>query len=170
MKSYITLYVLGFAILFYSCSKENMNEDGWNVMEWTVEGKTYKAQCGGPITSCSWASCTTRPCDPVYTYFDYEYGTLYIRGRNSTYVDLHKEGDLNLNSRNIIGESDKMIFHNPSLDSCKSYYVDTSISYNLLITTLDTANRLMSGVFSFTAISDCQDTVRLKDGYFKLDY
>ena len=53
---------------------------------------------------------------------------------------------------------------------CIYYDVDTTSTNYIKITSLDTLNFFMIGEFEFSAINDCNDTIRVTDGYFDLKY
>ena len=53
---------------------------------------------------------------------------------------------------------------------CLTYSIDSSYNRRLTILSIDTINFIVEGTFEFTAISECQDTVRITDGYFEIEY
>jgi hypothetical protein len=58
-------------------------------------------------------------------------------------------------------------------EDCGKYYRDTSIQdLNIInILDVDSVNYIMEGTFEFEGSnSDCGDTVRVTDGYFKVKY
>ncbi len=63
------------------------------------------------------------------------------------------------------------IFHDRNLTSdCKDFQLDTFSNRFIKVITLDSVNRIIEGELEFTAINQCQDTVRITDGYFKVSY
>ncbi len=56
-------------------------------------------------------------------------------------------------------------------DNCDAFYLDTLIAQQLTITRLDIENKIISGLFGLTIISDdCSDTIRITEGRFDLPY
>ena len=136
----------------------------WNVLEWTVEGERYKAECeGDPLFGC----------DPVDCQYYHDERYLHLVGYDEHHgIVIHKQRNLKIDTPNILNKKDYFKYGRPKTgDTCTSAHKsDTSLSYQLFIEDIDTSNKIITGIFSFQGINDCQDTVQVKDGYFKLSY
>ncbi len=55
-------------------------------------------------------------------------------------------------------------------DNCIGHDLDTTSVRRLTILEVDTVNFLIKGTFEFTAINACQDTMRITDGFFHINF
>lgn len=163
---YIAILLLGLFLTASSCNKNQIPDENkdWNVLEWTVDGERYKAECeGDPLFGC----------DPVDCQYYHDTKTLNFHGSSlelwTIKINIYRH--LNITGNNYISENDIVGVHDSGLNSnCWDYFVDTSFHYSIVIVDLDTMSKNIEGNFEFTGINNCLDTVKVTDGYFKLTY
>lgn len=170
MKASIYLFALLLTCVLFisaSCTKEEnscVQKNDCNILEWKVDGKKYKAECeSGPLFGCDAVDCQyyhdTKTLEFVGVGENgavgvYKYKSLIITGQNNTF-----------------GQHDKLNFRSRYNDNnCIVYSLDTNSKYSFIINNVDTVSKYIEGEYSFTGINDCQDTVKVSDGYFKLSY
>ena len=64
----------------------------------------------------------------------------------------------------------KSYYFKKDLDVCNLYYVDTLSTNILRINLLDTINYKMEGTFIFSSKNECNETVKITDGNFRVKY
>ncbi len=174
MKKIFLLSAAFFCLLAFSCKKENPSPQDkcldrprcegcdWNVFRCKVNGEDWCANCesNDPLFGCDPVDCQFYPSDK----------TLEIYALGEYFLHLY-------NYKSIIeGDSSqfflkKSVFGNITNNSdCIRYDLDTiTISY-LYTNKINSIEKVVEGSFEFDAINNCQDTVRITDGYFKLTY
>lgn len=59
---------------------------------------------------------------------------------------------------------------NGTISTVRQYYTNNSLDGNLTITRFDQVNQIVAGTFSFTAVSENKDTVRVTNGRVDMHY
>ena len=78
---------------------------------------------------------------------------------------------LKLNERISFGEHDEMYYKKTGESAgCNRYRAHNEYQRLLYISEIDSTNRIIEGYFEFEGINDCQDTLQIKDGYFKVSF
>jgi len=57
-----------------------------------------------------------------------------------------------------------------NVGGCDIYKAKTENNRQLYISEIDSTNRVIEGYYEFEGINDCQDTIKIKDGYFKVSF
>ncbi|MCO6485457.1 MAG: hypothetical protein J5I41_06725 [Saprospiraceae bacterium] len=169
MLSRIILLSLMLAALA-SCfkMKDTPPTPSWHkgVFHCKVNGEEWKAQCvSDPLFGCNAVDCQY--------YWDTK--GFEISAVNITY-DKTTNNSLHFFARPAIIGTAEIIFlsreykdwNKPS--GCRFHDLDTTSMRRLTILEVDTVNFLIKGTFEFTAINNCQDTVRITDGFFHVNF
>ncbi len=115
---------------------------------------------------------------PVELNYYSDDGDLRLIAGNST-LNSNFKGAIVFHSQNISlgensiteNESNFYIQNNDNINECK-YYGDLSPNFDnyVFVNQIDSINYFIKGEFQFSAINDCQDTIRVTEGYFDLNY
>lgn len=76
----------------------------------------------------------------------------------------------NLNEDNNLFYAINLFTNGELENTCKRFALDTLSGHHLVVIELDTIDYSMIGEFAFTAINECNDTVKITEGYFDLKY
>lgn len=170
------LLLAALLTLVASCNKDNAEPNPtcgepragcanceWNVFRCKVNGEDWCANCeDGPLFGCDPVDCQFYPEDNWLGILPKSTGDLLFK--------IYNFGDVSLTDTSIISFDDDIIFNTALEVNCQMYNLDTISKYFIHIKDLDIVSKLIEGDFEFTAFNECQDTVRVTDGYFKLTY
>ncbi|MCF8239086.1 MAG: hypothetical protein K9I85_13070 [Saprospiraceae bacterium] len=164
---YLTILLIASLSLASSCQKEDMPPtDGHkNIFRCKVNGVEWTPHCISDFFGCSAIDCQYYKEDRAFAInaFNEDQGKKIDQSFGiSKYNCL--VGDNVITSKSSI-YSDLIKF-----PGCRYYYIDTNMINIISIINIDSLNFFIEGTFEFTAISKCQDTVRITDGYFDVEY
>lgn len=171
MKYSSILLIAAILTLASSCQKED---------PFTPEGHVDVFRC--KVNGVEWTpNCISDPlfgCDPVdCLYYPPTQGVEFSVINISN--DKSKNQSIGFSKYStILGENEIPFRLRTYKDwnkngNCGFYDLDTTSVRNLTILEVDTVKFLIKGTFEFTAIDhygDCNDTVRITDGYFDVNY
>jgi hypothetical protein len=164
------LLLLSFSI-FFACNKD----DGITPPEeWTSDDNIFQCKVNGEDWGPEGNSTSIAGGNLAVYYTDFNKALqLTVSNDNGNDINqaiiiftyLTQEGFPNYKIRN----------RKPFIDfkNCGNYYRDTTVrNMNLInFSDIDSVNFIMEGTFEFEASnSDCGDTIRVTDGYFKAKY
>ena len=90
---------------------------------------------------------------------------------SSQYIYIYIYRGLKLKERISFGEYDDMYYSITRKEGgCKDYRAINEDQRLLYISEIDSTNRIIEGYYEFEGINDCQDTLRIEDGYFKVSF
>ena len=173
MKFYITLICLTLLSLASSCQKDDPlppEEYHQDIFRCKVNGVEWTPNCiSDPLFGCDAVDCQ---------YYWKDTKTFEIGAVNKSF-----DGNVNqsigiASSFAALGVNELGLSLREYKDwnkpgNCGFYDLDTTAVRRLTILEVDTVNYLIKGTFEFTAIDnygDCQDTVRITDGYFHVNF
>ena len=134
-----------------------------------VEWEAYDYQNGGLIDIGIGGSSPTN-----LQYYSDTKG--FELGANNKTEDLVINQSIGLYSRieqigeNVLKYRSNAFIDSNELSGCEYHELDTFAIRKLLILEIDTIDRRMKGNFEFSAINDCNDTVRITEGFFDLSF
>ena len=160
---YTALFLLSFFLTSSSCDTTNMPDEDkdWNVLEWTVEGERYKAECeGDPLFGCDPADCQFYP----------DIGSLSfstVNDKHAIYISTSNNNPLQLGTNNISKGNSYVLDRKAS--PTKRLTLDKSQKNTITLISIDSTNKIITGEFELSfKKNSCQ--LKLDDGYFKLSY
>jgi len=169
MKKLLQLsFSLFFLMLFMTACEEEIPEPNeWRVLEWTVDGERHKASCERQ---------GLLGCTALDVNYNLENGSFSIGG--SKVIDDYKEfvyiyiyRGLKLEEYIEFELHDNMGYSKTrNVGGCDIYKAKTENNRQLYISEIDSTNRVIEGYYEFEGINDCQDTIKIKDGYFKVSF
>jgi len=161
------LYALIVLVLLTACEEEMPEPDEWRILEWTVDGERHKASC---------ESQGLFGCKALGIEYNLNNGSFYLGGGKkidgfSQQIYIYIYRGLKLNERLSFGEHDDMDYAITRNDNgCERYRAINKDQRLLYISEIDSTNRVIEGYYEFEGINDCQDTLQIKDGYFKVSF
>ncbi len=167
---YLALLLITMISLATSCQKENpKTPDNWHkdVFRCKVNGKDWIPKCvSDPLFGCNAVDCQY--------YFDnkgFEIGAVRRIPLDSI------QESIGLFARPILIGNNLTIFpaennfvNMKNKSGCRFYTINPNLSYTIMIFEIDTVKFLIKGAFEFSAINNCQDTVRITDGFFHVNF
>ena len=169
MKKLLQLsFLLFFLMLFMTACEEEMPEpDEWRILEWTVDGDRHKAYCERQ----GLFGCSALNVDYNLTNGSFRIGGGRDIDGSSQFVVIYIFRGLKLKKRISFGEHDDMYYSiTRNEGGCKDYRAINEDQRLLYISEIDSTNRIIEGYYEFEGINDCQDTLLIKDGYFKVSF
>jgi hypothetical protein len=168
MKRLLHLSVFLTSIILFAtaCEEEMPEPNEWRILEWTVDGERHKASCeSGGLFGCS-------ATDVSYNLSN---GSFNVSGATKTeqedvYIYIYIFRGLKLNQSISFGEHDYMYYSKTNYFGCEWHKAIDEMNRLLYISEIDTTNKIIEGYFEFEGINDCQDTIQIKDGYFKVSF
>jgi hypothetical protein len=162
------LSLLLFISLLGSCKKEDpaptYHKD---IFHCKVNGEEWSATC--PSTGLF-------GCDPI----DCQYYWMDTKGISMGALKVNHDKSINESIgfskyTTIIGDNLLSLRTKEHIDwnkpaGCRFHDLDTTATRRLTILEVDTVKFLIKGTFEFTTINDCQDTVRITDGFFHVNF
>ena len=169
MKRLLHLSVILTSIILFAtaCEEEMPEPNEWRILEWTVDGERHKASC----ESEGLFGCTATDVS-----YNMNNGSLEMGGGkkidgSSQFVYIYIFRGLKLKEQISFGEHDAMHYSiTRNEGGCKRYRAINEDQRLLYISEIDSTNRIIEGYFEFEGISDCQDTLQIDDGYFKVSF
>ena len=170
MKKLLQLSVsLLLLMLFMTACEEEMPEPNeWRILEWTVDGERHKASCERD----GLFGCTSTD-----TRFNLTNGSFKVSGGKkingfTQYIYISIFRDLKLAQRIYFGEHDAMHLYKDSsgAEGCRRFRAINEDQRLLYISEIDSTNRVIEGYYEFEGINNCQDTLKIEDGYFKVSF
>ncbi|MCO6485456.1 MAG: hypothetical protein J5I41_06720 [Saprospiraceae bacterium] len=167
---YLALLLITMISLATSCQKEDpKTPDNWHkdVFRCKINGEEWKAQCvSDPLFGCSAVDCQ-------YYWKDtkgFEIAGINRSIQNETYQSMSFSKYTTIVGDNLIPLRKEAYkdWNKPS--GCRFHDLDTTSMRRLTILEVDTVNFLIKGTFEFTAINNCQDTMRITDGFFHVNF
>lgn len=170
MKKLLFILLAFIVFLSTACDKDdNMTtiSNNRDILRCKINGKNW-TPAGGGLDIIS-------PYTLEY-YSDDDFLVL-IAGNSSTNSSL--KGAIKFHSQNVSlgegkiteNEGNSHIQNNTNTSGCVNYGdLDSNFDNYIFVTEIDSINYFMKGEFQFSAINDCQDTIRVTDGYFDLNY
>ncbi|MCO6486587.1 MAG: hypothetical protein J5I41_12505 [Saprospiraceae bacterium] len=161
----LTAFLLAVAT---GCTMKEPPTPSWHkdVFHCKVNGEEWKAQCvSDPLFGCSAVDCLFYPpssgveFSAIRMNYDQSINQSIGFSKYSTII-----GDNEIQFR-LRAYKD---WNKPS--GCRFHDLDTISVRRLTILEVDTVNFLIKGTFEFTAINNCQDTMRITDGYFHVNF
>ncbi len=166
---YLALLLITMISVASSCQKEEPKTPSWHadVFRCKVNGVEWTSKCvSDPLFGCNAIDCQ---------YYWKDTKTISLRAtrrlaNNSIYQGLRlyryksKIGDNHLQ----LTTEQYLDWNKPS--ACIGHDMDTTSVRRLTILEVDTVNFLIKGTFEFTAINNCQDTMRITDGFFHVNF
>jgi len=152
--------------LLTACKEEMPEPNEWRILEWTVDGERHKASCERQ---------GLLGCTALDVNYNLENGSFNISGATKTeqgdvYVYIYIFRGLTLNQQISFGEYDDMYYSKTYYFGCEWHKAMNESDRLLYISDIDSINRVIEGYFEFEGINDCQDTLQIKDGYFKASF
>jgi len=163
----LILCALFVLVLLTSCEKEMPEPNEWRVLEWTVDGARHKASC----KSEGLFGCTALGVD-----YNLNNGSFYLGGGKkidgySQQMYIYIFRGLKLKEQISFGEHDDMYYSiTRNEGGCKRYRAINKDQRLLYISDIDSTNRIIEGYYEFEGINNCQDTLKIEDGYFKVSF
>jgi len=161
------LAVLSLLVMLTACEEEMPEPNEWRILEWTVDGERHKASCERQgLLGCSATDVS----------YNMNNGSLEMGGGkkidgSSQFVVIYIFRGLKLKERISFGEHDDMYYSiTRNEGGCKDYRAINEDQRLLYISEIDSTNRVIEGYYEFEGINDCQDTIKIKDGYFKVSF
>ena len=161
----LSLFLL---ILCISACEEEMPEPNeWRILKWTVDGERHKASC----ESQGLFGCTA--LDVSYNLNNGSFaigGGTDVNGFTSTiYIYIYRS--LKIKEPILLDTYDRMVYKKRDEPAgCNEYKAINKDQRLLYISEIDSTNRIIEGYYEFEGINDCQDTLQIKDGYFKVSF
>ena len=169
MKKLLQLSVSLFLLMLFmtACEEEMPEPKEWRVLEWTVDGERYKASC----ESEGLFGCTS-----LDVSYNLNNGSFTIGGgtgvdgfTSSIYIYIYR--GLKIRESILLGTYDRMIYKKRDESAgCNEYKAINEDQRLLYISEIDSTNRIIEGYYEFEGVNDCQDTLQIKDGYFKVSF
>jgi hypothetical protein len=154
--------------LFFACNKddeptpENWTEDD-NIFRCKVNGVDWEPEGGG-------LGFSGGNLDVYYeSFFN---NAIQIRASKdndnvSQFLSMFVGVDLAVNGKSEILTNNVFVDYN----SCGNYFRDTTVFNFIKFIEIDSINNIAEGEFEFIGLnSDCPDTIKVTDGYFKAKY
>ena len=171
MKNILFLLLTTILFLAAACDKEDdlqcdRTSTNHDILCCKINGEDWKPGGGGPDIISPYT---------LEYYSDDDFLKL-IAGNNS---NSNFDGAIVIHSQNIslgegkITENDSNFYiqDDDNVNGCVYYGdLDSDFENYIFVTEIDSLNYFMKGEFQFTAINDCQDTIRVTEGYFDLNY
>lgn len=166
---YSTILLIAILSLASSCQKEDSFTPNWHtdVFRCKVNGIEWTPNCiSDPLFGCDAVDCQ-------YYWKDtkgFEISAVNISSDKSTNESVHffvRPANLG-NSEMIFLSREYKNWNNPS--GCRFHNLDTTSNHMLTIIDIDTVKHIIKGTFEFSAINECQDTIRITDGYFHVNF
>src|SRR6056297_1270641 len=159
--------LLSCVCLLTACEEEMPEPNEWRVLEWTVDGERHKASC----ESEGLFGCTS--LDVSYNLNNGSFtigGGTAVDGFTSTiYIYIYR--GLKIRESILLGTYDRMIYKKRDESAgCNEYKAINEDQRLLYISEIDSTNRIIEGYYEFEGVNDCQDTLRIEDGYFKVSF
>jgi len=169
MKRLLHLSVILTSIILFAtaCEEEMPEPNEWRILEWTVDGERHKATC----ESEGLFGCTATDVN-----YNLNNGNLELMGGTkingfTEIVYIYIFRGLSLKERIPFGINDHIEYTKLGEDeSCRLYRADNSNHRFLYISRIDSTSRIIEGYYEFEGVNDCQDTIQIKDGYFKVSF
>ncbi len=165
----LTILLIALLSLASSCQKDEPFTPDWHVdvFRCKVNGVDWKPECqSDPLFGCDAVDCQ---------YYWKDTKTFEISAISRSY-DNSIDQSIGIASKyatigdNFLGLSLREYKDWNKLPGCRFHDLDTTTSRRLTILEVDTLKYLIKGTFEFTAINECQDTMRITDGYFHVNY
>jgi len=149
-----------------ACEEEMPEPNEWRVLEWTVDGERHKASCERQ---------GLLGCTALNANYNLNNGSFNVSGSTKTdqgdvYIYIYIFRDLKLNQGISFGEHDYMYYSKTYYFGCEWHEAIDEMDRLLYISDIDSTNRVIEGYFEFQGINDCQDTIKIEDGYFKVSF
>jgi len=152
----------------FSCRKDRIQPDYHvDVLRCKVNGEEWVATCpGAGLWGCE-------PIDCQYYWKDIKSFEIFaIRKLHDNTVDQSIKLYI---PKSTIGINEIVYFSRSFKDwnqpsGCRFYKLDTTQMNILNIISVDTSDYIIKGNFEYTAINDCNDTLRITDGFFHVSY
>jgi hypothetical protein len=163
----LSLSLLLLILFITACEEEMPEPNEWRILEWTVDGERHKASC----ESQGLFGCTALGVD-----YNLNNGSFYLGGGKkidgySQQIYIYIFRGLKLKEQISFGEHDDMYYSiTRNEGGCKDYRAINEDQRLLYISEIDSTNRVIEGYYEFEGINDCQDTIKIKDGYFKVSF
>lgn len=159
----IACVILFFCFLFSACIKEDicMNSGNHDYLCCKIDGKDWTIGGG-------WVF----PYDLNY-YSDTKWLSLLARNTSNDEIMLGAfQITTNIEKLQTKSPLGLLLLQKSSNTTRCKYYENIDISDDNFIKVLeiDSINYIIKGEFEFSAINECQDTIRVTDGYFDLNY
>jgi len=167
------LFYFSFTVLFLilslsACEEEMPEPDELRVLEWTVDGERHKASCEiQGLFGCTAIDVAYYP----------DLGSLELTGGAkingfTQYIYIYIHRGLELHRHVNISQYDDMHLYKDFSggEECKQFRAINEDQRLLYISEIDFTNRIIEGYYEFEGINDCQDTLKIKDGYFKVSF
>ena len=173
MKFCITLLCLALLSLASSCQKDDPfshEEYHLDIFRCKVNGVEWTPHCiSDPLFGCDAVDCQ-------YYWKDtksFEISAVNRSDDSSIYQTMGFSKYKSSLGDNLIPYQVRIYTDWNKPSGCRFHDLDTTAVRRLTILEVDTINYLIKGTFEFTAIDnygDCQDTVRITDGYFHVNF
>lgn len=162
------ILTLLMATLWASCQKERFKPDYHvNIFRCKVNGEEWVATCPG---SALWG-CEAIDCQ--YFWKDTKSISISATRRlnnDAVYQSMRLYKFKSKNGLNLLDYTAREYTNWNKPTGCRLHNLDTNDIRNITILEVDTINYRIKGTFEFTAINECQDTIRITDGYFHVNY
>jgi len=87
------------------------------------------------------------------------------------YIYIYIYRGLKIRESILLGTYDRMIYKKRDESAgCNEYKAINEDQRLLYISEIDSTNRIIEGYYEFEGVNDCQDTLQIKDGYFKVSF
>ncbi len=169
MKKIIYLLFTATLFLATACDKEDdMTSDSSNnhdILRCKINGENWTPKVAGFDLVYPFELNYYRDIERLELLVKNNAGSSILQG--SIYIRCNVDSVNTLNK--IIFREDVIKNNNYSYE-CSAFGLDTLTTNFIQITSIDTLNFVMTGKFECSAINDCQDTIRVTEGYFDLNY
>jgi hypothetical protein len=167
-KLSLLIAIILLTTMWTSCQKEKFKPDYHvDVFRCKVNGEDWAAFCPG---AGLWG------CEPIDCQYLWKNSKAFELGAVRTSHDNSVNQSIKIYiPRSDFGENELVFITRAfkdwnKLPGCRFFNLDTTSVRLLTILEEDNINHLIKGTFEFTAINECQDTIRITDGYFHVNY
>ena len=170
MKRLLHLSVFLTSIILFAtaCEEEMPEPNEWRILEWTVDGERHKASCEREGLF---------GCTAIDINYNLENGSFFINGGKKVngftqYIYIYIFRGLRLKEQISFAEHDDMHLYKDfnGGEGCKQFGAINKDQRLLYISEIDSTNRIIEGYYKFEGINNCQDTLQIDDGYFKVSF
>ena len=166
---YSTILLIAILSLATSCKKEDpfTPDSHTDVFRCKVNGVEWTPNCiSDPLFGCDAVDCQ-------YYWKDtkgVEISAVNRSNDNSVYQSMSFSKYTTIMGENLIPLRKEAYKDWNNVSGCRFYDLDTTSTRSLTILEVDTINYLIKGIFEFSTINECQDTIRITDGYFHVNF
>ncbi|MEZ5057438.1 MAG: hypothetical protein R2879_10440 [Saprospiraceae bacterium] len=142
--------------------RESCRDCEWNVFKCKINGEEWCANCEGEniIFGCDPVDCQFYPNDSIRWLNIGANVNNYTVFVTSEITELNKEISL---------IKDNRVLNKDESGNCIRYFAKPENNF-VKVTDINTSLQIIEGTFQFECLNECNDTLRISEGVFKLTY